>query len=112
MDELWVTVSIYALAVWTVTGFAATVILWATHLADRSYRRRHRMPAGFVSLTLASIGTVAFTGAAWAAFLTIRRLLGLDAIEWSAVVTVPLLLAALSTPIVAAAVVLYQRYRY
>jgi hypothetical protein len=112
MAEPWITLSTYALAMWIVMGFVAVVVLWLAYLRDRAYRKRHHMPSGFVSLTLASIGTVTFAAAAWAAFLTIRRLNGLDAIEWSPQVTIPLLLLALSTPIAAAGVVLYQRYRY
>ena len=112
MDEPWTTLSLFALAVWNAMGFVAVIVLWVTHLADRSYRMRRNMPRGFVSLTLATIGTIAFVGAAWSSFLTVRRLLGLEVIEWSPVITVPLLILALSAPIVAAAVVVYQRYRY
>jgi hypothetical protein len=110
--EPWATVAVGALVIWIGMGGVSVAVLWRLYFADRSYRRRHNMPAGFVSLTLAGMGTVAFVAATWAAYLTIRRLLNFEPIEWSAIVTVPLLLLALSTPIGAAAVLLYQRFRY
>jgi heme/copper-type cytochrome/quinol oxidase subunit 1 len=112
MAEPWAATAVGALIVWIGMGFGAVVVLWRLYFADRSYRRRHSMPAGFVSLTLAGMGTVTFAAATWAAWLTIRRLLDLEPIAWSPLLTVPLLLLALSTPIGAAAVLLYQRFRY
>jgi hypothetical protein len=112
MAEPWTTVSTYLLIVWMGMGLGAVVVLWAAYVRDRSYRRRHNMPSGFVSLTLATGGTITFAAAAWADFLTVRRLLDFEPLDWAPIVTVPLLLLALSMPIGAAAVLLYQRFRY
>jgi MFS family permease len=112
MVEPWATLAVYALLAWAGMGALAVTVLWYSYVRDRSYRRRRGMPSGFVSLTLALMGSVAFAASAWAAVLTVRRLLNLEPLDWSAVVTVPLLLLALSTPIGAAAVMLYQRIRY
>ena len=112
MAEPWGTISLYVLVVWIGMGAGSVLLLWRLYFVDRSYRIRHNMPSGFVSLTLATGGSVTFIAAGWAAFLTVRRLLSLDSIDWAPIVTVPLLLLALSMPIGAAAVMLYQRYRY
>jgi hypothetical protein len=112
MAEPWATVAVYALIVWVIMGFASVLVLWRLSLSDRAYRRRHGMPYGFVSLMIAAIGTITFVASAWAALLTARRLLDLPAFDWSPIVTVPLLLLALSMPIGAAGVLLYQRFRY
>lgn len=112
MDEPWTGISIVLLSAWIAMGGFSAGFLWWFWWRDRRYRKRWNMPRNFVALTFALAGSIAFTAAAWAAFLTVRTLLGLDRIEWAPVVTVPTLLIALSMPIGFAAVLLYQRLRY
>jgi hypothetical protein len=112
MAEPWATISIYALIFWVAFGATAVGVLWYAYSQDRKYRRRRNMPSGFVGLLLAIIGTVTYPAAAWAALLTIRRLAGLEQLDWSPIVTVPLLMLALSVPIGAAGVLIYQRLWY
>jgi heme/copper-type cytochrome/quinol oxidase subunit 1 len=112
MAEPWATISTYALILWIAMGAFAVVVLWRHYLADRSYRQRRGMPSGFVSATLAILGTMSYPAAAWGAFLQIRRLSDQPSLEWSPIVTTPLFIVGLSVAIVAAGVLLYQRFRY
>ena len=105
-------IGVGALIVWVALSAFSVGLLWFLYLRDRSYRRRHRMPNGFVSLTLAVAATVTFAASSWASFITIRAILGLERLPWATNVTVPLLLLALSMPIGFAVVLLYQRIRY
>lgn len=107
----WAVIPASLLIMWIGMGGFSVMVLWRLYIVDRRYRRRYNMPAGFMTLTLALGATVTFAAAAWAAFLTVRRLLDMPVLEWTPWVTVPLLLLALSVPIGFAAVVLYQRYR-
>lgn len=110
MAEPWATAAVAALVVWIAMGALSVLVLWRMYLIERAYRQQRHLMPGFIALTLALGSTVTFAAAAWAAFLTIRRLLGLEVIDWSALVTVPTLLLALSMPIGAAAVMIWQRY--
>jgi len=101
-----------ALAIWVALSAFSVGLLWFLYFRDRSYRNRHHMPHGFVALTFAVAGTITFAASTWASFLTIRTILGLERLEWTPAVTVPLLLFALSMPIGFAVVLLYQRLRY
>jgi hypothetical protein len=112
MAEPWRSLSIYALEVWIVLGLVGVFVLWYAWEQDRKYRRRYKMPAGFQGLLLAAIGTAVYPAAAWSAFLAIRHLHGLPRLEWQSIVSAPLLLIALSVPIGAAAVLIYQRLWY